>query len=141
MGIKTERFTTGRSVKECAQIFQRTAESARGVGSKFSEMAGKNFYGMDDDATDFFTPKDTPFSTLDDDPPTFSVGIHILKFAGGGNGAGTTVHMYVWDRSDFREVEISSPHNFGGGSRSSRFVRKFCNALEDSSPLPVPAPR
>ncbi|HUC14472.1 MAG TPA: hypothetical protein VMS00_08470, partial [Acidimicrobiales bacterium] len=107
MGQKGVVFSTKLTTKECAEVFRQAAESARGLGAK---MAGLGVKITGHDESGFFTPKfDSPFAALDG-VPDFAVGVHILKFAGGAKGAGTTVHMYVDEGGEHRNVQIVSPH-------------------------------
>ena len=127
MGQKEAEVTTRMSVKECANAFQAAAAQSRGASAKLGEIAARM---KGNDNSGFFTPtNDSPFSGLDDDRPDFSVGVWIGKFVNGANGAGTAVHMYVWDRGDHREVHIISPHGLTGGGKSQRLVQAFAGHL------------
>jgi hypothetical protein len=58
---------------------------------------------------EYFTPRDdSPFSVLDDDKPTFPVGVTVPMFAGTGDGEATP-HTYVWDRGTVRDVMLPQP--------------------------------
>ncbi|WP_431927152.1 hypothetical protein [Micromonospora wenchangensis] len=85
------------------------------------------------DQSGFFTPSDdSPFASLDDDKPDFSVGVLIPKFNAGAQGNAAALHMYVWDRSDRREVMFVSPHGFGGGMHSGRLVDRAVRTLQQA---------
>ncbi|MGY1802961.1 hypothetical protein ACI78T_06745 [Blastococcus sp. SYSU D00922] len=123
MGQKGIVFTTGLSVKECADIFRTAGDATRGVKGKiFETVAGAMGNGA---ATGYYTPTfDSPFASVDG-VPDFAIGINILKFNGGGQGNGTHVHMYVDDRGGERSVQLVSQHGLLGGARSARMTRKF----------------
>jgi hypothetical protein len=87
------------------------------------------------DQSGYFTPTDdSPFSSLDDDKPDFSVGVMIPKFNAGAQGNAAALHMYVWDRGESREVHLLSPHNLGGGMHASRLVGKAVEAFQAADP-------
>ncbi|GAB3810408.1 hypothetical protein [Micromonospora zhanjiangensis] len=110
------------SVKDCAAVFQEAAAAARGFGAALGGFAARV---NRKDNSGFFTPTDnSPFSSLDDDKPAFAVGVGIPKFNAGAQGNVGTLHMYVWDRGDFREVQLFSPHGLGGGMHSAKLIRK-----------------
>jgi hypothetical protein len=132
MGQKAAVVHTKLSTKQCAELFQQTAERSRGIGSRLggfaAQMTGK-------DQSGYFTPTDdSPFSLLDDDKPNFSVGVLIPKFNAGGQGNAAALHMYVWDRGESREVRLISPHNFGGGAHASRLVGKAVETFRVADP-------
>lgn len=103
--------------------------------SALTRGIAKGVYDVPEEMADgYFELDDGPFAAVSDDPPTFSVGTHILKFVGGGAGEGTTIQMYVWDRGDHREVTLISPHKLTGGMRSTRFLAKFVEAFRSADP-------
>lgn len=123
MGQRGIVFTTGLSVKECANVFRTAAEASRGAKAKFSEMAAK--MAGNSETVGFYTPTfDSPFASIDG-VPDFSIGFNALKFSAGAQGNGTHIHMYVDDQGDTRSVQIVSKHGITGGARSGRFVSKF----------------
>jgi hypothetical protein len=133
MGTKERTIRTAMSVAECADVFRDAAADARGLSAKVTDRtlqaAGNNESG-------FFTPTagDDPFAAIDGNKPDFEVGVLIRKFYGGANGAGTTVHMYVWDRGDHREVALYSPHDLFGSSRSGKMIDKFTGTFRQADP-------
>jgi hypothetical protein len=132
MGSKQSRLSTTLTVKECADVFRTGAAQARGIGSVLGGMGAK-LTGKDNSG--FFTPtNDSPFASLDDDPPDFMVGVFVPKFAAGAQGNGTAVHMYVWDRGTTRAVELYSPHGMGGGMHARKLVTKVTDAFTDADP-------
>ncbi|MBY8341627.1 hypothetical protein LXH13_32430 [Streptomyces spinosirectus] len=132
MGSKQAQLKTALSVKQCAEVFRTGAQSARGVGSVLGGVAAKV---MGNDLSGYFTPdNDSPFAALDDDPPDFSVGVFVPKFSGGGQGNGTAIHMYVWDRGTTRTVELFAPHGIGGGMHARKLVTKVAEAFTGADP-------
>ncbi len=86
------------------------------------------------DNSGFFTPTfHSPFAAVDG-VPDFAVGVYIGKFIGGGDGAGTVLHMYVDESGDRRDVQIVSPHTLTGGMRSARLARKIFDAFQAADP-------
>ena len=78
---------------------------------------------------EYFTPRDdSPFSVLDDDKLTFSVGVTVPKFAGTGDGE-VTLHMYVWDRRTVRDVMLASPHTFASASSARKAVDRILSQI------------
>lgn len=136
MGQIESQVRTTYSVKQCGELFQKAVREAQGVGSQVGRLAAKL---MGNDNSGFYTPRDeSPFSELNDDPPTFVVGAFIPKLQGGALGNGTHVHMYVWDRGSHRDVEFYSPHGFGGGMHASKLV-KSCIATFGAATQASPA--
>ncbi|WP_329254838.1 hypothetical protein OG223_29130 [Streptomyces sp. NBC_01478] len=132
MGSKQTQLTTTLTVKQCAEVFRIGAAGARGVGSVLGGAAAKL---MGNDVSGYFTPtNDSPFSSLDDDQPDFTVGAYVPKFSGGGQGNGTAVHMYVWDRGATRTVELYSPHGIGGGMHARKLITKVSDAFTEADP-------
>jgi hypothetical protein len=123
-------FTTKLSLAECANLFQQTGNSLRGVRGRLLE-AGAMLAGHSD-RTGFYTPTfDSPFSRIEG-VPDFAVGVNILKFNAGAQGNGTHVHMYVDDRGEHRDVQLVAKHGLLDASRSARMVRKFFEAFQSS---------
>ncbi|WP_172639422.1 hypothetical protein [Streptomyces tailanensis] len=132
MGSKQAKLDTTLTLKQCAEVFRVGAQRARGVGSVLGGAAAKL---MGNDQSGFFTPTDdSPFASLDNDPPDFMVGVFVPKFGGGGTGNGTAVHMYVWDRGTSRSVELYAPHGFTGGMHARKLITKVADAFTDADP-------
>ncbi|GAA2700078.1 hypothetical protein GCM10010348_34010 [Streptomyces anthocyanicus] len=132
MGSKQAQLNTTLTLKQCAEVFRVGVQKARGVGSMLGG-AGAKLTG--NDQSGYFTPtNDSPFASLDDDPPDFMVGVFVPKFAGGGTGNGTAVHMYVWDRGSSRSVELYAPHSLAGGMHARKLITKVAQAFTDADP-------
>lgn len=116
-------FSTSLSIKECADLFREAAEDVRGPGRKLLESAA-NLMGNGEMVGYYTPPFDSPFAAVDG-RPDLAVGIHVLKFFGGGQGRGTSVHMYVDERQDHREVQLVSKHGLTEGMRSARLTGNF----------------
>lgn len=106
MGIKATSIQTKLSVKECGVIFENGARSAQGAGSKMKGLiwtmgGGKNM--------NLYSPQDSPFSALHE-RPSFSVGVRIPRYQGGGGGKMTDIQMHVYDRGGWRDVHLVSEH-------------------------------
>jgi hypothetical protein len=124
-------FSTALSIAQCADVFRQAAASARGAGAAIGEFAAKL---RGNDNSGFFTPTfDSPFAAVDG-VPDFAVGVFIGKLIGGGDGAGTAVHMYVDENGDRRDVQIVSPHTLTGSLRSARLARKILDAFRVADP-------
>lgn len=132
MGSKRAAARTEMSVQECAQVFQAAVTKGRGIRSHIGGMAAK-VAGSDESG--FFTPRDDgPFAALDTDPPAFTIGCNIPKMTNSAAGACNTIHMYVWDRGNHREVEFYSPHGMLGGGSSAKLVRKAISRFQEADP-------
>ncbi|MFE7760916.1 hypothetical protein [Streptomyces sp. NPDC057438] len=132
MGSKQTQLNTSLTLKQCAEVFRVGAQKARGVGSMLGGAAAKV---MGNDQSGYFTPTDdSPFSSLDDNPPDFMVGVFVPKFGGGGQGNGTAVHMYVWDRGTTRSVELYAPHGLTGGMHARKLITKVADAFNAADP-------
>jgi len=124
-------FSTALSMTQCADVFRHAAQAARGPGAMIGEFAAKL---RGNDHSGFFTPTfDSPFAAVDR-VPDFAVGAYIGKLIGGGDGAGTAVHMYVDDKAERRDVQIVSPHTLTGGMRSARLARTIFDAFQSADP-------
>jgi hypothetical protein len=132
MGSKQAQLNTTLTLKQCAEAFRVGAQKARGVGSMLGGAAAKV---MGNDQSGYFTPtNDSPFASLDDNPPDFTVGVFVPKFGGGGTGNGTAVHMYVWDRGTTRSVELYAPHGLTGGMHARKLVDRVSEAFTEADP-------
>ena len=121
------RLSTQLSVRDLGCIFQESTQRMYGAKEKFAKFV-RGFTQVSNNF-EYFTPRDdSPFSALDDDKPTFSVGVTVPKFAGTGDGE-VTLHMYVWDRGTVREVMLASPHTFASGSSARRAVDRVLNQI------------
>jgi hypothetical protein len=108
--------------KELADIFRQSTGSLLSLSGRFAgRVRGQQ--------AEYFVPReDSPFSVLDDDPPTFAVGVSLPKYFGGGGGL-ITVHMYVRDRGDHREVALISPYTFGGKTSANDGAMRVVEAF------------
>jgi hypothetical protein len=125
-------FSTTLSIGECTDIFRRGAGSARGGWARLTELVAK--MKGNGELAGFYTPTfDSPFAAVDG-VPDFAVGINILGPMHGANGPGVSVHMYVDDRQDRREVQLVSQGGLTGGMRAARLTRKFLEQFEVADP-------
>jgi len=118
----SSEFSTSMSVTELSIIFRDAAESMYGAKEKLARFVRRL------ESIKYFTPRETPFDALDDDKEKFSVGVTFPKFSGTGGGV-VTLHMYVWDRGDVREVELYSPHSLDGSVKARQVINKVLNEL------------
>ena len=122
------RLNTLLATKDLAEYFRQATESLYGLKGRFGSLA-RSFTQPGGNSFEYFTPRDdSPFSSLEEDKPGFSVGVNIPKFAGTGGGE-TTVHMYVWDRGSHREVVLVSPHTIGSASSAKKAVSRILTEL------------
>ena len=148
MPEKTLELTTGLTVSDCGVEFRQAIDEGRGLGSQFGGMVAKLRGGED---LGYYTPEDdSPFSALDDDQPTFSVGVAVPRF-NKSHAHGTNIHMYVWDRGSHRQVKFWSHHAMLGVAHSQALLGKirevFAHYPADldsqtslpNDPLPPPA--
>jgi hypothetical protein len=127
MGEKTVEFQTALSVKECGFRFKSGIESGRGASAWVGGVTAKLMGG---ETLSWYTPEDnSPFATLDDDPPTFGIGVSVPK-ANGAHLNGTNLHMYVWDRGNHRDVALWAHHSLTGGSHAAKLLGVARGAVE-----------
>jgi hypothetical protein len=120
MGQKSVEFKTSLSVKECALRFRSGITDGRGASARIGGMTAKLMGGQ---SLGFYTPeRDDVFSVVDDDPPSFSVGVAVPK-AVAAHKNGTNVHMDVRDRGDQREVVLWAHHSLAGGAHAEQLFR------------------
>ena len=119
MGEKSLDFKTPLRVKECGARFQSAIINGRGASARIGGLAAKLMGG---ETLTWYTPRDdSPFATLDDDPPAFSVGVGVPK-AQGAHANGTNLNMFVWDRGSHREVVILAHHSLTGGAHANQLL-------------------
>jgi hypothetical protein len=119
MGEKAVEFQTSSSVKECGMRFKSGIENGRGASAWIGGVTAKLMGG---ETLGWYTPpNDSPFAALDDDPPTFTIGVGVPK-AQGAHANGTHVHMYVWDRGSHRDVALLAHHSLTGGSHAAKLL-------------------
>lgn len=119
MGEKAVEFQTALTVQECRLRFKTGIEGGRGASAWIGGVTAKLMGG---ETLSWYTPRDdSPFASLDQDRPTFSVGVGVPK-AQGAHTNGTNVHMYVWDRGDHRDVALWAHHSLTGGAHANRLL-------------------
>lgn len=132
MGQVNATLETTLSVRDAADVFQGIANRARGLRSKFAERSARN--RGNDEFHGFFTPSNnSAFASLDEDQPDFTVGVGLAKgnvVSGAGGGDADIIHLYVWDRGDYRELELYSPYRALRRGRSVKLVQKFINGYQ-----------
>ena len=115
---RSASIVTSLSTRDCADAFRETATTAMAGDGRFGKVMRGMYRTL---RPEFFTPHDSsPFSGLDDNPPTFSVGAQWAT-----KPLPVTLHMYVWDRKKKgREVNFVAPHGVRQG-----FLEKFTDAI------------
>jgi hypothetical protein len=127
MGEKAIEFSTSLSVKDCGLRFKSGIENGRGASAWIGGIAAKLIGG---ETLSWYTPQDdSPFAGLDDDPPTFSVGVGVPK-ANGAHSNGSNIHMHVWERGDRRDVVLWAHHSLAGGSHATKLIEAARSQLE-----------
>jgi len=127
MGEKSAEFQTSRSVRDCGMQFKSGIETGRGASAWIGGVTAKLMGG---ETLTWYTPDDnSPFAALNDDPPTFSIGVGVPK-ANGAHMNGTNVHMYVWDRGAHRDVALLAHHSLAGGAHATKLLAAARSAIE-----------
>ena len=130
MAAKSATARTSMTVPQCGEAFRMAVAQARGMSSHVGGLVAKV---SGNDNSGFFTPSDnSPFSSLDSDKPTFMVGCNIPKMFNSSQGNAATIHMYVWDRGEHRDVEFTSPHGMMGGGSAAKLVRKMIASFQQT---------
>jgi hypothetical protein len=118
-------FRTSMTTRQCRDVFKKAAGAANGKFGKAMELipkAGGGTAGLMQ--AGFYEPTfDSPFDARDG-RPTLAVGTQIYGLATAARSGGTPLHMYVFDRSDHREVQLVSAHGVTGGGGSRRVAQK-----------------
>lgn len=127
MGEKTVEFQTSRSVQECGLRFKSGIEGGRGASAWIGGVTAKLMGG---ETLSWYTPQeDSPFASLNNDRPSFSVGVGVPK-AQGAHQNGTNVHMYVWDRGSHRDVALWAHHSLTGGMHANKLLESARTSIE-----------
>jgi hypothetical protein len=127
MGEKAVEFQTSASVKECGMRFKSGIEGGRGISAWIGGVTATVMGGK---ALTWYTPEDdSPFAALNDDPPSFSIGVAVPK-AQGAHINGTNVNMYVWDRGGHRDVALMAHHSLAGGAHATKLLSAARAAIE-----------
>lgn len=122
MSGTTTVLVTDLTLSDMEAVFRRIAKVIRTPFSRLGETAARvNNRSVD---FGFYTPDETPFTSLDDDPPKFTVGFTYGAGFTGQFGNFRTMHMYVWDRGEKREVHLYVPHSFAGAAHAKRSLRQ-----------------
>jgi hypothetical protein len=120
-------FQTSLSVKECGMRFRSGIEKNRGTSAWIGGVAAKLMGG---ETLTWYSPQDdSPWAALNDDPPSFSVGVGVPK-AQGAHTNGTNIHMYVWDRGRYRDVALLAHHSLMGGAHATKLLQAARSSLE-----------
>lgn len=83
-------------------------------------------HGSDIGGVEFFTPDDSPFSSIGKQPD-WQAGAWIPglnKLYGSGRVA---VHIYVVDQGSDREVQLVGPHGMGDKGSTERLLHKIAS--------------
>lgn len=137
MGEKQTDFKSSLTVKECGVAFRSAIDEDRGMSAKWGGLAAKLMGG---ESLTWYTPRDeSAFASLDDDPPTFAVGVGVPK-AQGAHANGTNVEMYVWDRASHREVTLWAHHSLTGASHALKLMDVARRRIASAGSLSTPAP-
>jgi hypothetical protein len=128
-------FLTAMTTKQCGEAFKKAAGAAQGTVGKALELIPKAAGGTAGlMQAGFYQPTfDSAFDALDE-PPTFAVGTQIYGLATAARSGGTPLHMYVFDRSRHREVQLVSAHGLTGGGGSRRVIEKALTVFQAADP-------
>jgi hypothetical protein len=135
MAQKGVVFLTAMTTKQCGEVFKNAAGVAQGKFGKAMELIPKAAGGtVGLMQAGFYQPTfDSAFDALDE-APTFAVGTQIYGVATAARSGGTPLHMYVFDRSRHREVQLVSAHGLTGGGGSRRVVEKALAVFQATDP-------
>jgi hypothetical protein len=126
-------LSTSLTTQDLGVLFKETTTAMHGVAGKVAHV-GRSMSRHATKGFGYYRPHGDEFSVLDDDLATFEIGVHLPTFSG-TNGGGVTLHMYVWDRGDHREVQLVTPHGvISGASKSKRRLRQFVEAIQQHDP-------
>lgn len=127
MGEKRVEFKTSLSVRDCGEGFRSGITDGRGASAKIGGLMAKVMGG---ESLSWYTPRDdSPFASLNDDPPAFTVGVGVPK-AQGAHQNGSNVEMYVWDRGGHREVALWAHHSLTGGAHATKLMEAVRSRIE-----------
>jgi hypothetical protein len=128
-------FLTTMTTGQCGDVFKKAVGAAQGKFGKAMELIPKAAGGTAGlMQAGFYEPTfDSPFDTVGK-RPTFAVGTQIYGLATAARSGGTPLHMYVFERSQRREVQLVSAHGLTGGGGSRRVVEKALAAFQVADP-------
>jgi hypothetical protein len=128
-------FLTAMTTRQCGEVFKKAAGAAQGTVGKALELIPKAAGGTAGlMQAGFYQPRfDSAFDALDESP-TFAVSTQIYGLATAARSGGTPLHMYVFDRSRHREVQLVSAHGLTGGGGSRRVVEKALAVFRAADP-------
>lgn len=112
---------TSKTVKECASTFRQAVTTSYGAGRKLARAASM-LRGSDVGGIEFFTPKSSPFSSVDGET-IWSAGAFVPGHNLMTGATRMAVHIYVVDRGDSREVQLVGPRGFGDKASTERLLR------------------
>lgn len=114
MGRGVEReFRTGRSVKQCAEIFRSVGE---GLNSGLMRTLRNRQAAKAGGEPGFYQPSGDAFSSLDD-RPDFEIGVNVFKMKFGRPTA-NWMEMRVYDEGDSRLVKVEAVGRSSGSTGS-----------------------
>jgi hypothetical protein len=114
-------FLTAMTTGQCGDVFKKAASATQGKVGKALELIPKAAGGTAGlMQAGFYQPT---FDALDE-RPSYAIGTQIYGLATAARSGGTPLHMYVFDRSGRREVQLVSAHGLTGGGGSRRVVAK-----------------
>jgi predicted alpha/beta-fold hydrolase len=127
-------FRTALTVPHCRDVFEQGAGAANGKFGKAMELipkAGGGTAGLMQ--AGYYEPT---MSARDraDRQPDFSYGTQVYGLMTAARSGGTPAHIYVFNNSDHREVQIVSAHGITGGGGSRRVVQKILEVFKAADP-------
>lgn len=132
MGKAAEKtLRTTLSVQQCAQRFEQVGSSlSGGLRGKINSMAAAKRTGSGGEK--FYMPSNSSAFSQLDGPPSFEVGINILRgsLLTGAGSKEDSVEMRVYDEGYSRRVELLAAAVGMGGDKSEALLHKFVLAFQ-----------
>lgn len=123
---------TTLSVEELDGVFKTGTKALHGLGGKFASIA-RSLTPAQSAKFGYFQPRSTGHAEPGD-PPSFVLGAVIPTFDG-GNGQSVVIQMYVWDRGQYRDVQLITPHGLvSGAMKSKRRLAKLIQTFQAADP-------
>jgi hypothetical protein len=115
-------------------VFEKAAGAANGKFGKAMELIPKAAGGTAGlMQAGFYEPTFSPRDRADR-RPDFSYGTQIYGIVTAARSGGAPLHMYVFNDSSHREVQIVSAHGITGGGGSRRVVQKVLEVFKSADP-------
>jgi hypothetical protein len=126
MRVSCIEFETSRTVQECASTFRDAIQTSCGGGR--GTVRGRLTSNADSSVIKFFTPKSSPFGSVNGGP-AWSAGVLVPGDSKLDGARRIAIHIYVVDHGATREVQVVGPYGDEDKGSTGRLLRSIARCF------------